>query len=242
MVFLFMGCFFSVLFRFSAWSKVFLGRSCGCEASKGHDRFLLLLVALVSTAGAETLELVSTGQAKLLVPPDPGYEFRTEDGRLILRGEEMTFFGKARLGGTFTLKARMALPPGDGARPALVFNGVNFLVFDGGRVRVEGVNLFSPVIARQVPLDSQLPPAVAFGGDFDLAIQRTPGEPGQARVHLLKCHMDNGYPGIHLLPDGTIVATTYGKVWNDERKYSVVSVRFKIAEIDAHADGAGPAS
>ena len=32
-----------------------------------------------------------------------------------------------------------------------------------------------------------------------------------------------------------VIATTYGKYWNDARKYSVVSVRFKISEIDALA-------
>ncbi len=59
------------------------------------------------------------------------------------------------------------------------------------------------------------------------------GRAGQYHVKLLHFYSDCGYPGIHQLPDGTIVATTYGKYWNDERKYSVVSVRFKLSEIDA---------
>jgi hypothetical protein len=59
------------------------------------------------------------------------------------------------------------------------------------------------------------------------------GRAGQYHVKLLHFYSDCGYPGIHQLPDGTIVATTYGKYWNDDRKYSVVSARFKMAEIDA---------
>lgn len=61
------------------------------------------------------------------------------------------------------------------------------------------------------------------------------GRPGQYRVKLMHSYADCGYAGIHQLADGTIVATTYGKYWNDERKHSIVSVRFTIAEIDALA-------
>ena len=35
-----------------------------------------------------------------------------------------------------------------------------------------------------------------------------------------------------VMADGTIVATTYIKYWNDARQQSVVSVRFKIADTD----------
>ena len=44
---------------------------------------------------------------------------------------------------------------------------------------------------------------------------------------------DCGYPGLELLPDGTIVATTYVKYNPGTEKHSVVSVRFKIEELDA---------
>ena len=44
---------------------------------------------------------------------------------------------------------------------------------------------------------------------------------------------DCGYPGMELLPDGTIVATTYIKLWNDARKHSVVCTRFRLKETDA---------
>ena len=44
---------------------------------------------------------------------------------------------------------------------------------------------------------------------------------------------DTGYSGVELLPDGTIVCTTYTHHFPDDRKSSVVSMRFKIAEADA---------
>jgi hypothetical protein len=61
--------------------------------------------------------------------------------------------------------------------------------------------------------------------------------PGQYRVKLLHSYAkrtsDCGYPGLERLPDGTIVATTYIKYKPDEKKHSVVSTRFKLAELDA---------
>ena len=80
---------------------------------------------------------------------------------------------------------------------------------------------------------------VAWVGTYD---DIRNGRPGQCRIHLLKHYpskeygwskFDTGYSGVELLPDGTIVCTTYSKHWNDERKSSVVSTRFKISEIDA---------
>ena len=57
---------------------------------------------------------------------------------------------------------------------------------------------------------------------------------GQYRVKLLHSYAgsDCGYPGVELLPDGTIVATTYIKYRPGSAKHSVVSVRFKLAETD----------
>lgn len=62
-------------------------------------------------------------------------------------------------------------------------------------------------------------------------------KPGQYRIKLLHGYTghDCGYPGMALLPDDTIVATTYLKYWNDARKRSVVSTRFKLTETDAKA-------
>lgn len=60
------------------------------------------------------------------------------------------------------------------------------------------------------------------------------GRDGQYRVKLLHSYKggDNGYPGVELLPDGTIVATTYIKYREGPEKNSVVSARFKLAETD----------
>jgi len=58
---------------------------------------------------------------------------------------------------------------------------------------------------------------------------------GQYRLKLLHSNAgwDCGYPGLELLADGTFVATTYIKYWPDKRKHSVVSTRFRLAEVDA---------
>jgi hypothetical protein len=63
------------------------------------------------------------------------------------------------------------------------------------------------------------------------------GREGQYRVKLLHSHagMDVGYPGLELLPDGTLVATTYVKYRPGEAKHSVVCTRFTISELDALA-------
>ncbi|MFP4621499.1 MAG: sialidase family protein, partial [Bacteroidales bacterium] len=60
------------------------------------------------------------------------------------------------------------------------------------------------------------------------------GNQGQYRIKLLHSYADAdcGYPGMEILPDGTIVATTYIKYRPGKKKHSVVSTRFKIEEID----------
>ena len=73
---------------------------------------------------------------------------------------------------------------------------------------------------------------VAWVGAYaDIRAQRS----GQYRVKLLHSFAggDCGYPGVELLSDGTIVATTYVKYRPGSAKHSVVSVRFKVAETDA---------
>jgi hypothetical protein len=60
------------------------------------------------------------------------------------------------------------------------------------------------------------------------------GREGQYRIRL----MDNTkgsdctYPGIELLPDGTLVTTTYGH-WTQGQQPYIVSVRFRLSELDA---------
>ena len=74
---------------------------------------------------------------------------------------------------------------------------------------------------------------VAWVGTYDDIVE---GREGQYRVRL----MDNlkggdcAYPGLELFPDGTFVATTYGHWTGGEEPY-VVSVRFKLEEVDAKA-------
>ncbi len=61
------------------------------------------------------------------------------------------------------------------------------------------------------------------------------GREGQYRIKLMHHYGragDCGYPGLELLGDGTFVATTYIKHKPGPEKHSVVSVRFKLDEID----------
>ena len=64
---------------------------------------------------------------------------------------------------------------------------------------------------------------------------------GQYRLKLLHSYAtdkkhDTGYPGVELLPDDTLVVTTYVKYRPGPEKQSVVSVRLKLEEIDAMAE------
>jgi len=74
---------------------------------------------------------------------------------------------------------------------------------------------------------------VAWIGTFEDMVS---GREGQYRVRLLNSPVkgDLGYPGLELLPDGTLVATTYAVLAEGE-KQSVVSVRFAPEEIDRKA-------
>jgi hypothetical protein len=72
---------------------------------------------------------------------------------------------------------------------------------------------------------------VGWVGKYDDIVN---GAEGQYRVRI----MDNTkgadctYPGVELLPDGNLVTTTYGHWTEDEPPY-IVSVRFKLEELDA---------
>jgi hypothetical protein len=71
---------------------------------------------------------------------------------------------------------------------------------------------------------------VAWVGAYDDIVK---GREGQYRVRL----MDNTkgadctYPGVELLPDGTLVTTTYGH-WTEGEQPYIVSVRLKLSELD----------
>jgi len=74
---------------------------------------------------------------------------------------------------------------------------------------------------------------VAWVGTYEDILR---GREGQYRVRLLdnKKDRDCGYPAVELLPDGTFIATTYGH-WIEGEEPFIVSVRFKLTEIDAKA-------
>ena len=74
---------------------------------------------------------------------------------------------------------------------------------------------------------------VAWVGTWDDIVN---GRDGQYSVRLkdnTKTY-DTAYPGVELLPDGTIVTTTYGHWAQGEAPY-ILSVRLKLSELDALA-------
>ena len=74
---------------------------------------------------------------------------------------------------------------------------------------------------------------VAWVGTYD---DIATGREGQYRVRLLdnRKDWDCGYAGLEVLPDGTFAATTYGH-WIEGEQPFIVSVRFRLEEIDAKA-------
>ena len=77
---------------------------------------------------------------------------------------------------------------------------------------------------------------VGWVGTYDDIVA---GREGEYRVRLMDNHKgaDTAYPGVELLPDGTFVVTTYGH-WAAAEEPYIVSVRFKIEELDARAKSA----
>ena len=78
---------------------------------------------------------------------------------------------------------------------------------------------------------------VAWVGSYE-SIRTGRASPGDYRVKLLHSYAggDCGYPGVHLLKDGTVVATTYVKYRPGKNRQSIVSVRFKVSETDRKAE------
>ncbi len=72
---------------------------------------------------------------------------------------------------------------------------------------------------------------VGWVGSYDDLVK---GNEGQYRVRIMDNTKgaDSTYPGVELLPDDTIVTTTYGH-WTEGQEPYIVSVRFKLAELDA---------
>jgi len=71
---------------------------------------------------------------------------------------------------------------------------------------------------------------VAWVGTYDDIVKN---REGQYRVRLMKNHksLDCAYPGVEVLPDDTIVTTTYGH-WTPGESPYIVSVRLKVGELD----------
>ena len=72
---------------------------------------------------------------------------------------------------------------------------------------------------------------VAWVGRYEDIVE---GREGQYRIELLHSHegWNHGYAGLEVLPDGTFVATTYIKYRPGRDRHSVVSVRFRLEELD----------
>ncbi len=72
---------------------------------------------------------------------------------------------------------------------------------------------------------------IAWVGTYEDLIH---GRQGQYRIKLLHSYKtgDCGYPAVEILPDDTIVATSYVKYRPGPERNSVVSVRFRLAETD----------
>jgi hypothetical protein len=77
---------------------------------------------------------------------------------------------------------------------------------------------------------------VAWVGTFDDIVR---GREGQYRVRLMDNteDADCAYPGVEVLPDGTVVLTTYGHWTAGEEPY-IMSVRLELAELDRLAAAA----
>ena len=72
---------------------------------------------------------------------------------------------------------------------------------------------------------------VAWVGKYEDIVNGTEGE-YRVRIMDNTKGADCTYPGVEVLPDGTIVTTTYGH-WSEGEPAYVVSVRFTLAELDA---------
>jgi hypothetical protein len=74
---------------------------------------------------------------------------------------------------------------------------------------------------------------VAWVGTYEDLLR---GREGQYRVRLMDNQKgsDCAYPGVEVLPDGTVVTTTYGH-WITNEPPFIISIRLKLSELDARA-------
>jgi hypothetical protein len=87
---------------------------------------------------------------------------------------------------------------------------------------------------RDIPSQGNTSPTanswVAWVGRYEDLVKGTPGD---YRILLKKNYKsgDCAYPGVEVLPDGTVVTTTYGHWTKDQSPY-IMTVRLKIPEIE----------
>lgn len=104
------------------------------------------------------------------------------------------------------------------------------------RLRRECTNCDESLLYKQAgPVSPTTGDWVAWVGTYE---DLKEGREGQYRIRLKDNTrgMDCAYPAMELLPDGTIVATTYGH-WDEGEEPYILSVRFKMEEIDRMAEG-----
>lgn len=82
---------------------------------------------------------------------------------------------------------------------------------------------------------------VAWVGRYEDIISSKDGEYKIKLLHSYK-GSDCGYPGLELLPDGTVVSTTYVKYRPGPEQNSVLSTRFTLAETDKAEKNTGEAA
>ena len=73
---------------------------------------------------------------------------------------------------------------------------------------------------------------VAWVGPYEAIRSKTCNN--ACRIKLLHNYagVDSGYSGVELLPDGTVLATTYVKYWRDKRQHSIVCIRVTSDDFD----------
>jgi len=96
------------------------------------------------------------------------------------------------------------------------------------------VIIFRPVPAGQYRLPWDYPDGycTAWVGRYEDIVE---GREGVCLIRLLRSHCgaDHTYPGLEVLPDGALVATTYIQYRPGAELHSIVSVRFRLDALSA---------
>jgi hypothetical protein len=164
----------------------------------------VLLLAPSASLDAADLDIVREGKVINLVHPEPGHSYASKNGAVEVRDPRKVFALDAKLGAEFTVKAPLRIDSASQFRDELKTGPLRYFRLDG------------------------------FVGWVGTYADIKHGCPGQYALRLLPRLGDTGYPGLHQLADGTLVATTYGVLATGE-KPSIVSLRFTMSEVDALA-------